>query len=264
MENQSPVKPLTDNEAMPIQLLPAIITAISALGATAASAAYNKKQANDAQRFSAQQSELAYQRSTYKAQIADMQEAGINPNLFYGSLSAPSMSPASGVQAHEVDNPIQNYIGLRMLKAQMKQMTLENEGKEAQNRIARAEASYLERIAGGRISRFATENALNDLRKEGMHIANSIAKGLKDMQGLQKHKLEADIAHVLEDIALKQKDKIMKGYDIDLKALEKALREHPNMKGLNIPHNAPFWLQMTGAVVNFFLENFGNLNNATR
>lgn len=238
----------------------AVIAAIGAGASLYAQYKLNKSQSESAQNFSANQSELAYQRSTYKSQIKDMKEAGINPNLFYGSLSAPSMSPASGVQAHEIDSPISTLLNANISRLTMKQMAAELQGTHADNRIKNAEASYLESIGGYRITSAKFQSYMDQFRSEGQHIANQIAKSNLDMQGLRKAHLEKQIAKAIADISKSYVDINLANVDLDIKQIERELKANPNLKGINLPSNSPFWLQMAVSIVNFILENQGPLN----
>lgn len=139
------------------QVVPSLIAKYTGAGLTGA-----EQQANE---FSAQQAELAFQREASESQrnrefqqymsnteyqrgVADMQAAGVNPALLYGNGAGPASTPAGATASASAANSVSpnsgmsmsDIMAIAMLPQQMKQIKADVNLKQANADLASANA----------------------------------------------------------------------------------------------------------------------------
>lgn len=139
------------------QVVPSLVAKYTGAGLTGAE--------QEANRFSAQQAELAFQREASESQknrdfqeymsnteyqrgVADMQAAGVNPALLYGNGAGPASSPAGATASASAANSVNpnsgmsmsDIMAIAMLPQQIKQMKADVGLKEANAELASANA----------------------------------------------------------------------------------------------------------------------------
>lgn len=190
-----------------------------------------------------EENEKAYQRNlemwekenAYNTPYAVMQrlrEAGMNPNLAYGTpnVSAPSpdapitdMSSMANLKS-PVGAALEESVNARYMNAMIQNINADTKDKEAAAKKTNAEGDYqltynqyAEQIITGNIKELnsrielnASQTDLNDMksRESYTNIQNIIASTNVMRKNLQK--LESEIANIDEDIAIKRIEKEMR------------------------------------------------------
>lgn len=149
----------------------------------------------EANAFTAQREDLAWQRqmyasnTAYQRQVADMQAAGLNPMLALGAggASSPSVSSSGSVSPAGGSFNLGTLLSLIMLPSQLKSMKAERESMAASAEAARANADksvaeaerVKEQTRGDRLQNDYFES-VRDLRRAGEELANNLSQAQWD------------------------------------------------------------------------------------
>lgn len=230
--------------------------AISSLGSSLITNAGNRKSQERANEWNIEQWHRQNMYNDPKQQMTRLKNAGLNPNLIYGTSPTSAVGNAEGVAPskateYKIDNPLRDI----SLHANMKNVEAQTDNLKEQSNVitqeANLKAAQTNKITHegksaklkSDIDKELLQSTLDGLREsnrqksevtKGYTIDNTVKdKGAKDKLLILKHQAENSA-------------KITRGtqLDNDIKGIEKELLQ------LGITRNSPQWMQILGALYN--------------
>ena len=192
----------------------------------------------DAQKFNVEFWNMQNAYNHPKEQMARLQEAGLNPNLIYGTSPTSAVGNAGQIapaKAHEVETL--NPLGSFEMFANVKQKSAQTDNLIAQNNLIQQEtalkhAQTAGTLAGTAKTKFETELA-NDLRKTSVDFQKESLRKL-ELETIGKQldnsfksqamrdrlkQIMYDASYAAENLEGQQLDNVMKKLDIELKKI---------------------------------------------
>lgn len=215
---------------------PATIMAIGSLAAAVIGAIANRANQESSEDFTKSENELAYQRSLPTAQIQNLKDAGLNPNLYYSSIQPASYTPTQGQRTNYQAPDIAKAISMGWNREEQEQrMDIQKE----ELRTRQLNNDYLEISLADRLQALGLGN-----QQKVMDLANKqLDLKLKDAKTKLTNKQYDALVQNMDKVSKEIENLVKLGKIRDLETAEKELTLQLNkeLKPHGMTISDPLW-----------------------